>query len=101
MPSIARLFAHAKRFFGNWALDKKSKRVYSDKHVRNSPIITEELMRRTHLNLTEKQWDKLQSLSSETGLNVSEHLRRAVDKYLDKVELKTEENEAVKQESQG
>ena len=58
-------------------------------------------MRRTHVNLTEKQWDKLQSLSNETGLNVSEHLRRAVDTYLDKVELKTEESKAVQQELQG
>lgn len=51
-------------------------------------------MRRTHVHLTEKQWDRLQSLASDTGLNVSEHLRRAVDNYLDKVELKTEDNEA-------
>lgn len=50
-------------------------------------------MRRTHVHLTEKQWDKLQLLASDTGLNVSEHLRRAVDSYLDKVELKTEDSE--------
>jgi len=50
-------------------------------------------MRRTHVHLTEKQWGRLQSLAGDTGLNVSEHVRRAIDNYLDEVESKKENTE--------
>jgi hypothetical protein len=38
--------------------------------------------RRTHLILTRYQDRELRLLAKETGMNVSEHIRRAVDFYL-------------------
>lgn len=41
-------------------------------------------MIRVNYNLTEKQLARLKALSKETGLTVSEMIRRAVDGYLEK-----------------
>lgn len=38
--------------------------------------------RRTHLILTRYQDRELRVLAKQTGMNVSEHIRRAVDYYL-------------------
>lgn len=38
--------------------------------------------RRTHLILTKYQDKELRQLADKTGMNVSEHIRRAVDYYL-------------------
>ena len=38
--------------------------------------------RRTHLILTRYQDRELRALAKQTGMNVSEHIRRAVDYYL-------------------
>lgn len=41
-------------------------------------------MKRTHIYLTEKQVDKLKQESKNTGLSISEIIRRLVDKkYID------------------
>jgi predicted DNA-binding protein len=42
-------------------------------------------MKRINTHLTEKQIEKLKRLSIKTGLKVAELLRRAIDKYLEKV----------------
>ena len=39
-------------------------------------------MKRVNYYLTEKQLEKLQKLSKDTDLSVSEHIRRAIDLYL-------------------
>lgn len=39
-------------------------------------------MKRVNYYLSELQLDKLKKLSTETGISVSEIIRRAVDKYL-------------------
>lgn len=39
-------------------------------------------MKRTNFYLTEKQVAGLKALASKTGLKFSEHIRRAIDKYL-------------------
>lgn len=41
-------------------------------------------MKKTDLYLTEQQLALLKELSANTGLTVSEHIRRAVDEYLQK-----------------
>lgn len=38
--------------------------------------------KRTHLILTRYQYRELHTLAEKTGMNVSEHIRRAVDFYL-------------------
>lgn len=48
-------------------------------------------MKRVHVHLTEQQVDRLWALSQTTGLNASEHMRRAVDLYLDSQEGKIEQ----------
>tara|TARA_Y100000310_G_scaffold337786_1_gene425781 strand:+ start:1013 stop:1153 length:141 start_codon:yes stop_codon:yes gene_type:complete len=40
------------------------------------------MMKRKNIYLSEEQIRKLKKLSSENGLNVSEHIRRAIDLYL-------------------
>lgn len=40
------------------------------------------MMKRVDYHLTEKQIVALKTLSRETGLSVAEHIRRAVDGYL-------------------
>jgi len=40
-------------------------------------------MKRTNFYLANKQIDNLKSFSQETDLSVSEHVRRAVDLYLE------------------
>ncbi len=42
--------------------------------------------RRMHVILTELQLDKLAAVSARTGLTVAEHMRRAVDHYLNALE---------------
>jgi predicted DNA-binding protein len=41
-------------------------------------------MRRTTLNLTTQQYKRLVALVEETGISKSEHLRRALDEYLNR-----------------
>ena len=40
-------------------------------------------MIRTNIHLTEKQLEALRKLSEDTGLTVAEHIRRAIDEYLE------------------
>jgi hypothetical protein len=40
-------------------------------------------MRRTQILVTQQQYQALQRIAGETGLAVSEHIRRAVDEYLE------------------
>lgn len=40
-------------------------------------------MIRKIFHITKLQWEKLQKLSAETGLSVAEHVRRAIDLYLE------------------
>lgn len=42
---------------------------------------------RTHTILTRRQVDELKKLSTFTGMTLSEHLRRAVDQYLDSKQM--------------
>jgi predicted DNA-binding protein len=42
-------------------------------------------MKRINTHLTDKQIELLKKLANKTGLKVSEHIRRAIDKYLEKV----------------
>lgn len=42
-------------------------------------------MRRTNVYLTEGQHDELSRRAEETGLKLSELIRRAIDRYLDEV----------------
>lgn len=46
------------------------------------------LMKRVNFHLTEDQIKKLKSLAAKTGLKEAEHIRRAIDDYLDKKERK-------------
>lgn len=38
--------------------------------------------KRVHVMLTERQYEKMQKLSEDTGYSISELMRRAVDSYL-------------------
>ena len=42
-------------------------------------------MRRLPVTISEPQYHKLKALAEKTGLSMSEHIRRAVDQYLEKV----------------
>lgn len=41
-------------------------------------------MKRANFHITYKQSDGLELLSNETGLPMAEHIRRAIDEYLNK-----------------
>ena len=41
-------------------------------------------MKRINTHLTHKQIETLKELANKTGLKVAEHIRRAIDKYLEK-----------------
>ena len=45
-------------------------------------------MIKVNYNLSRQQLDKLKILNKETGITISEHIRRAVDAYLDRKEEK-------------
>ncbi len=47
-------------------------------------------MKRVNYHLTEKQIESLKQLADTTGMTVAEHIRRAVDDYLDKHARPTE-----------
>lgn len=47
-------------------------------------------MKRRNFFLTKNQILALQELASKTGLKVSEHIRRAIDAYLEREEKKDE-----------
>ena len=47
-------------------------------------------MKRVQYHLTEKQVEELRALSSKTGLSVAEHIRRAVDGYLNAKDLQVQ-----------
>lgn len=49
-------------------------------------------MKLYNLYLAEKQIENLKKLSTETGLSVSEHIRRAIDEYLAKQKREIKEN---------
>lgn len=55
-------------------------------------------MKRTNVHMTEQQRSRLQALSQDTGLNVAEHVRRAIDQYLDQEEEKTKSRNIVQTE---
>jgi predicted DNA-binding protein len=42
-------------------------------------------MKRRNFYLTKQQIEALRALAEQTGLKVSEHIRRAIDSYLDRV----------------
>jgi predicted DNA-binding protein len=42
-------------------------------------------MKRTNVWFTVKQLERLKALAERSGLRVSEHIRRAIDSYLDRV----------------
>jgi hypothetical protein len=44
--------------------------------------------KRLDFYLTETQVEKMKALSEKTGLSVSEHMRRAIDEYLDRQKKK-------------
>lgn len=43
-------------------------------------------MKRVNFYLTEQQIAKLKELFKSTGLSISEHIRRAIDEYVKKIE---------------
>ncbi len=46
------------------------------------------MRKRVDLYLTENQINQLKKLSQKNGLSVSEHVRRAIDEYLEKKKKK-------------
>jgi predicted DNA-binding protein len=40
-------------------------------------------MKRVNIHLSDKQIEALKALAKSTGLKVAEHVRRAIDKYLE------------------
>jgi hypothetical protein len=45
--------------------------------------MNKKLLRRTNMNITEEEHKLLEKESEETGLSISEILRRALDKYFE------------------
>jgi predicted DNA-binding protein len=43
-------------------------------------------MRRHNIHLSDQERERLQRLAKATGLTVAEHIRRAVDRYLEQEE---------------
>lgn len=41
------------------------------------------MSKRLHVVLPKAQWARLKALAMRTGLSMSEHVRRAIDRYLD------------------
>lgn len=52
-------------------------------------------MKKVNYYLTQKQIAQLRALSSETGLTISEHIRRAIDAYLEHLKNKHPEIKEV------
>lgn len=52
-------------------------------------------LKRTNINLGSKQHSELMQLSHETGLHVSDHIRRAVDEYLDRQKRRAGKSKAA------
>lgn len=52
-------------------------------------------MERYNLYLSEPQLESLKKLSKETGLSVSEHVRRAIDGYLAEKDVKVDDNRKI------
>jgi predicted DNA-binding protein len=48
-------------------------------------VYTEHMIR-VNIHLTEKQRETLRNLARATGLSVAEHIRRAIDEYLRRVD---------------
>lgn len=57
-------------------------------------------MKRTNVHMTDQQRSRLQQLSEKTGLNVAEHVRRAIDHYLDTEEATMRDREMAQVEQQ-
>lgn len=53
------------------------------------------MMKRINVYLTENQIQALRELSDKTGLSVAEHIRRALDAYIQKVKNERDDNESV------
>ncbi len=45
-------------------------------------------MKRTNIHLTDKQLKTLSSQSKHDGLPIAEHIRRAIDKYIEELRVK-------------
>lgn len=45
-------------------------------------------MKRVHIHLTDRQLKILASQSKHDGLPVAEHVRRAIDKYIEELRIK-------------
>ena len=43
-------------------------------------------MKKKYTSLTDQEVEKLEKIEEETGLTCSEHIRRAIDEYLKKIE---------------
>lgn len=53
-------------------------------------------MKPVHATITDRQWERLIALRDQTGIAVSEVLRRLIDGYLHKLERAlTEQNESL------
>jgi len=51
-------------------------------------------MKRVNYYLTEMQLKKLKEISDDTGLSVSEHIRRAIDFYMEAFDDKKKERKS-------
>ena len=45
-------------------------------------------MKKKYTSLTDQEVEKLEKIEEETGLTCSEHIRRAIDDYIEKYERK-------------
>lgn len=46
------------------------------------------MMKRFQILLSTVQWDWLTALAESTGLSIAEHIRRAIDEYRSRLEVK-------------
>ena len=47
-------------------------------------------MKKKYTSLTDQEVEKLEKIEGETGLTCSEHIRRAIDEYIEKYDRKKE-----------
>ena len=57
--------------------------IHVDPHTKG---VYSSCMKRMNMHLTERQIERLEALKERTGLSKSEHNRRALDLYLEKME---------------
>jgi hypothetical protein len=53
-------------------------------------------MKRVQVSITERQWEKLDDLRRNSGMGLSEHVRRALDLYLGKWRVSENKRESVR-----